>query len=260
MRTSVIAARDLCVRLGGRRVLDGATIEARAGEVVAVAGPNGAGKSTLLRALAGLIAPESGGVTVSGTALASLDRRALGREIAYLPQERIVHWPMTVETIVGLGRLPHRATTAAESDEDRRAVASAMTDMDVAQFAQRPVTQLSGGERARVLVARALSQRAQFLVADEPTAGLDPAHALSLFSHLGRLASEGRGVIVALHDLSFAARFAHRLVILKEGRVAVAGAPRDVLTPEHLASIYGVKATIGEIDGLPVVLAHSALT
>ena len=260
MSASTLTATNVLVRLGGRAVLDGVSVRANAGELLAVAGPNGAGKSTLLRALTGLAAPLAGRVELNGTALANFDRRALGREIAYLPQERIVHWPVTVSTVVGFGRLPHRASPAAESEADTRAISDAMAAMDVAQFAHRSIAELSGGERARVLVARALAQGARFLIADEPTAGLDPAHALALFDHFRRLAKSGHGVAVALHDLSFAARFADRLVLLKDGHVVADGAPRDVLTVANLATTYGVRATIGEIEGLPVVLAHSPLT
>ena len=135
-----------------------------------------------------------------------------------------------------------------------------MRAMDVEAFAERSVAALSGGERARVLVARALAQGARFLIADEPTAGLDPAHALALFSILKRLAGEGRGVVVALHDLSIAARFADRMILLKHGRIIAEGRPRDVLTEANLAAAYAVKASLREIDGLPVVVAHAPLT
>ncbi len=260
MNMSVIHAENVCIRLGGRVVLDGVSAGIAAGEVLAVAGPNGAGKSTLLRALAGLLQPGSGRVKLDGVELSAYERRALGREIAYLPQERIVHWPVTVSTVVGLGRLPHRTHAAAESEADREAIASAMANMDVQRFAHRSIAELSGGERARVLMARALAQGARFLIADEPTAGLDPAHALALFAHFRRLASAGHGAVVALHDLTFAARFADRLVLLKDGIIAAEGPPRDVLTEANLATVYGVRATIGELAGLPVVLAHSPLT
>jgi iron complex transport system ATP-binding protein len=260
MSTPSLSAEGVSVRLGGRTVLDGVTLEVAPGEVVAIAGPNGAGKSTLLRVLAGLLPPGSGHAGLGGSRLAMLDRRALGRAIAYLPQERIVHWPVTAATVVGLGRLPHRAPAAAESMADRDAVSEAMAAMDVLRLAERPVSELSGGERARVLVARALAQDALYLVADEPTAGLDLAHALALFAFFRKLAGEGRAVVVALHDLTFAARFADRLVLLKDGRVAASGPPRDVLTEAALAAVYGIRATVAEIAGLPVVLARDALT
>jgi iron complex transport system ATP-binding protein len=215
--SDTLSARGVGVRLGGRRVLQGIELSVAPGEIVAVIGANGAGKSTLLKAVSGLIAPAEGVVTLGGVALAEIDARTLGREIAYLPQERAVHWPLTVRRLVLLGRLPFRARVAGPSVDDARAVDEAMAAMDVSQFADRPVTELSGGERARVLLARALAQRPRFLVADEPTTGLDPAHGLTLFAQFVRMAAEGRAVVVALHDLSLAARYCHRVLLLKAG-------------------------------------------
>lgn len=251
---SSLEARGVSVSLGGRRVVRDVTLMVRPGEIVAVIGANGAGKSTLLKALAGLIAPDAGSVVLGGELLAGLGARALGREIAYLPQERAVHWPLTVRRLVALGRLPFRSGVGAPSAEDRAAVEEAMAATDVARFAERPVTELSGGERARVLLARALAQRPRFLVADEPTTGLDPAHGLSLFAQFVRMAAVERAVVVALHDLSLAARYCHRILLLQEGRALAFGTPRDVLTPALLAEAYGVRATVGEIEGRPVVL------
>jgi iron complex transport system ATP-binding protein len=249
-----LEAKGVGVWLGGRRVLTDVSLTVSPGEIVAVIGANGAGKSTLLKALAGLIAPGAGAVTIGERALAGLDRRALGQTIAYLPQDRTVHWPLTVRRLVALGRLPFRAAIAGPSADDRDAVADAMAAMDVTAFADRSVTELSGGERARVLLARALAQRPRFLVADEPTTGLDPAHGLTLFAQFVRMAALQRAVIVALHDLSLAARYCHRVLLLKDGAALAEGTPRDVLTPERLAQAYGVRATVAQIDGRTVVL------
>jgi len=252
--SDTLNARGVGVRLGARPVLRGIDLSVTPGEIVAVIGANGAGKSTLLKAMSGLIAPDEGVVTLGGQPLAELDARALGREIAYLPQERAVHWPLTVRRLVALGRLPFRSRVAAPSLEDRDAIEEAMAAMDVTAFADRAVTELSGGERARVLLARALAQRPRFLVADEPTTGLDPAHGLTLFAQFVRMAAEGRAVVVALHDLSLAARYCDRALLLKDGTTLALGAARAVLTPQHLAQAYGVRATVGEIEGRPVVL------
>jgi iron complex transport system ATP-binding protein len=252
--SDALSAHGVGVRLGGRRVLQGIDLSVAPGGIVAVIGANGAGKSTLLKAMSGLIAPEEGVVTLGGRALAEIDARTLGRELAYLPQERAVHWPLTVRRLVALGRLPFRARVAGPSPDDLRAVDEAMAAMDVTGFAERPVTELSGGERARVLLARALAQRPRFLVADEPTTGLDPAHGLTLFAQFVRLAAAGRAVVVALHDLSLAARYCHRVLLLKGGSTLALGSARGVLTPQHLAQAYGVRATVGEIEGRPVVL------
>jgi iron complex transport system ATP-binding protein len=252
--TERLEASGVSVRLGGRRVLCDVSLKVETGEIVAVIGANGAGKSTLLKVMAGLIAPCAGTVAVGARPLADLRRRAIAQTIAYLPQERAVHWPLTVRRLVALGRLPFRSAIAGPSDEDRAAVEEAMAAMDVAAFAERAVTELSGGERARVLLARALAQRPRFLVADEPTTGLDPAHGLTLFAQFVRMAALQRAVIVALHDLTLAARYCHRVLLLKDGAALAQGAPREVLTPELLAEAYGVRATVAEIEGRPVVL------
>jgi iron complex transport system ATP-binding protein len=255
-----LAIDHLSVVLGGRRVVETVSVAIEPGEVLAVLGPNGAGKSTLLRAAAGLITPEAGRVTLDGDDVAGLERRTLGRRIAFLPQERTVHWPVTVRTLVGLGRLPHRRSPAAgESDADRAAIARAMAATDVGSLAERNAQALSGGERARVLIARTLAQEAPILIADEPTAGLDPAHQLAVLDLLARHARDGGSVLIALHDLSAALRHATRVLVLKDGRTLALGSPREVLTPEHLATCYGIRAQIRDIDGVPIVLALAPL-
>jgi iron complex transport system ATP-binding protein len=196
----IVAASGVSVRLGHRTVLTDLTLALRPGEVTAILGPNGAGKSTLLRALAGLLAPTAGVVTLDGAPLSTIDRAARARAIAYLPQSRTVHWPLTVARTVALGRAPHGGDTGS-------AVERAMTAMDVAPFRDRPVTELSGGELARVLMARVLAQETPVVLADEPTAGLDPAHQLALLDRLAVEAAAGKTVAVAIHDLSLAARY-----------------------------------------------------
>jgi iron complex transport system ATP-binding protein len=160
---------------------------------------------------------------------------------------------------VALGRIPHRPVGAGESAADARAVAAALAAMDVTHLADRSVRDMSGGELARVLIARALAQQARALLADEPTAGLDPAHQLVLFAEFATLAAAGHTIVVALHDLSLAARFCRRIVLLHEGRSAAAGAAQDVLSSERLAAVYGVRGRLTTIDGLPVVLAQGVL-
>ena len=252
--TDMLQAKDVSVRLSGRRVLQSVSLTVRAGEIVAVIGANGAGKSTFLKVIAGLLIPGEGSVSLGKQAFTALEPRALGREIAYLPQDRTVNWPLSVRRLVGLGRLPHRAPVAGPSAADLAAIEKAMAAMDVLRFANRPVDELSGGERARVLLARALAQQSRFLVADEPNTGLDPAHGLTLFAQFVRMAALRCAVIVALHDLSLAARYCHRVLLLKDGSALAEGPPRFVLTPERLAEAYGVRATVAQIDGWPVVV------
>jgi iron complex transport system ATP-binding protein len=255
----MLRAEGATVRLGGRAVLKEFSTVIGPGEFVAVVGPNGAGKSTALKLMAGLIAPETGGVTLDGAPIAGIAAKERAKRLAYLPQDRTVHWPLAAERVVALGRLPHRSFAAGESARDRECVAAAMARMDVAQFADRSVTTLSGGERARVLVARALAQEADILIADEPAAGLDPAHVLALFHEFARLSRDGHGVLTALHDLSLAVRFATRVILLREGVCLADGQPAQVLSKQNVARAFGVDAIVTEIDGIPVVLPHAGI-
>jgi iron complex transport system ATP-binding protein len=246
----ILEAKELAVALGTRPVLTDVSLVLRPGELTAIIGPNGAGKSTLLRALAGLLAPLRGSVSLDGQALQRLDGQMRARAIGYLPQQRVVHWPLTVERTVALGRVPHGGAAALHE----AAITHALEQMDVAGFRDRPVTELSGGELARVLMARVLAQETAILLADEPTAGLDPAHQLSLLERLSILARGGKAVAVAMHDLSHAARFCQRIVLIKNGRVLGDGVPDAVLTPPLLADAFGIRARLAHIDGIPVVL------
>ena len=255
-----LSADGISVSLGDRLVIEKLSASIRPGEFVTVVGANGAGKSTLLKTLAGLTKPQSGRVTVDGAPLSDMPSRDVARAIAYLPQDRIVHWPMTAERVVALGRLPHRSFAAAETENDRDAIQTAMARMDVVSFAQRPIVALSGGERARVLVARALAQQARYLIADEPTAGLDPAHALHLFAEFARIASEGNAVITASHDLSMGLRYATRVILLSRGKCIADGAASAVLKNDLLAQAFGIETIVTTIDGIPIVVPASLLT
>lgn len=252
-------AQDVVVALGRRQVLDGASLKAAAGETIAIVGPNGAGKSTLLRTMAGLLKPTAGSVLLDQRDLAHWSRADMARAIAYLPQARAVHWPMTVENVVALGRLPYGASPGRLRTTDHAAVESALVSMDLMALRTRPATELSGGELARALVARALAQKARVLLADEPTAGLDPAHQIALFEKLRQIAAEGCTVIVALHDLSSAARYCDRIVLVKNGRTLADGPPDAVLSSEWLATVYGIEARLVRIDGLPLVMTAAEL-
>ncbi|MGE0698972.1 MAG: ABC transporter ATP-binding protein [Hyphomicrobiaceae bacterium] len=247
-----LSAHDLSVSLGGSAVLHGVSIECGPGRVTGLLGPNGAGKSTLIRTLAGLLPVASGRIEIDGVAIGRLTPAERGRRIAYLPQERTLHWPLAVRRVVALGRHAH-----ARGEADTRAaeaIAAALRATDTVHLADRSVAGLSGGERARVLFARALAQEAPAILADEPTAGLDPAHALGLFEVLRRLAAEGRTLVVALHDLSLAARFCDDVVLLHDGRVAATGPPAETLTAGRLAHVFGVRMGVGVVDGVPAVV------
>jgi iron complex transport system ATP-binding protein len=246
---TLLAFDQVSLRRGSRRVLDAVSFSIRPGEVVGLLGPNGAGKSSLLRAALGLL-PVEGEICLGDDLLQTLSARERALRLAYVPQERSVAWALDVESLVALGRKPHRATPQA----DARAVAAALDAMNMEGFERRPATELSGGERARALIARALAQEAPLLLADEPTAGLDPAHQLELMRCFRALAARGRAVLVAIHDLGLAARWCDRVVLLHHGRIVAAGPPAATLTADALARVYGVTAYFGADPGGPIVL------
>ena len=253
-----IVLEKLHVALGKRPVLHG--IDARfaprvdGGGLIGVIGPNGAGKSTLARAMLGLLPIASGGVTIDGTSLATIPRPVLARTLAYLPQGQTLHWPLSVERLVALGRLPHLAPFSRISDADTAAIERAMTLADIHALRHRDATELSGGERARVLLARALAVEAPVLIADEPLASLDPGHQLEVMELLRVQAAAGALVIAVLHDLTMAARFCDRLLLLDEGRLVAEGSPATVLTAERLGQVYGIDAWIGTAKDAPFIV------
>ncbi len=250
----MLCVKELSLSLSGRTILDRIDLDIPSGAVTAVIGPNGAGKSTLLACLAGLRRPDRGEAALGGEPVLALNPRLRARRLAFMEQTPEVAWPVTVRTLVGLGRTPFTGARGPGA-EDEAAVAEAMARTGVADFAERIVTTLSGGERARVLIARALAGRPAWLLADEPLTGLDIGHQLDTLTLFRRLAAEGAGVIVTLHDLTLAARLADRLVVMAEGRVVAAGAPQSVLTPDLLAQVYGIDAgVIAHQGGLTIDL------
>jgi iron complex transport system ATP-binding protein len=251
---TALALDRVSVALAGRTVLKEISLHCATGEIVGVMGPNGSGKSTLMRAAAGLIPRASGTLSILGKPIDEWRKDVLGRALSYLPQGGQVHWPLTVRALVSLGRLPHAHRFARASAKDAAAIAQAMIACDVAQFADRPITSLSGGERARALLARALAGESKILLADEPFAQLDPSHQLHAMEVLQATARSGALVVVVLHDLSVAARHCSRVVLMSEGRIAGDGRPAQVLSSENLRATFGVDAFIGEHLGFPIVL------
>jgi len=223
------------------RALDGISTAIQPGAVSCIVGPNGAGKTSLLRVAAGLLALDSGTCTVSGRALSDWPRDALARRVAYLPQGGTVDWPLPARAVVSLGRMPHGAALFRLSSIDKEAVERALVRADVVQFAARRVDQLSAGERARVLLARALATEADVLLADEPAAHLDPAHQLRLMMLLRQEARRGVAVLLTLHELSLAAR-CDRVLVLDRGRLAADGPPSEALSDAVLADVFNVGA------------------
>ena len=235
---TLLSLNNLTVRRGECPVVDAATLTVERAEFVGLIGPNGAGKTTLMRGALGLL-PAKG-----QSSLADLAPEARARAVAWLPQAREIAWPITVEHLVALGRLPHVG--------DNGAVGRALTHMGLDAFRTRRATELSGGEQARVLIARALAQEAPLLLADEPIAGLDPAAQIATMRVFAGLAQEGGAVIAALHDLGLAARYCTRLLVLSAGRLVADGPPRDVLTPDVLAQVFGIRAHFADTPDGPV--------
>lgn len=249
-----LTAERLHITIGNTPILHGIDCAFAAGVLTGVIGPNGAGKSTLLKALTHIVPPSSGRVLANGRRLDDMKDRARARMIAYLPQGQTVHWPLSVERVVALGRLPHLAPFSRLSEIDHHAVRQAMTAADVLHLAGRTVTTLSGGELSRVLLARALSVETPILIVDEPLAALDPAHQLSIMALLQSLASQGRLIVVVMHDLTLASRFCRRLLLMADGRVAADGGPEAVLDERLIRQVYGVETLVGHHRGQRYVL------
>lgn len=243
--TAVLRARGIAVDVGGRRVLDGVDLDLFAGEMLVLVGPNGAGKSTLLSVLAGDRAPAVGSVELDGAVLESWPVGERARRRSVLTQSNEVSFPFLVRDVVRMGRAPWRRHPSASRDD--AAVAEAMTAGEVIAFAERPVTGLSGGERARAAFARSYAQECPIALLDEPTASLDIRHQHRVLARTRDRVNAGGAAIVVLHDLGLAAAYADRIALLEDGRVAAVGPPRDVLERELLTRVY--RHPIDVVDG-----------
>ena len=246
--------RDVGVELGGEQILDAVSATVGDGRLVGVVGPNGAGKSTLLRAMNGVVEPDAGTVLVDDEAVEELPSKAASRRIASVPQDTHVSFEFTVRQTVEMGRHPHVPRFG--TDDDPEAVDRAMERAEVAQFADRDVTSLSGGETQRVLLARALAQEAPVLLLDEPTASLDVNHQIRTLELVRGLADDAdRAVVAAIHDLDLAARYCDELVLVADGRVVDSGRPEDVLTPAAVRDAFDARVAVGTdpATGAPTV-------
>jgi iron complex transport system ATP-binding protein len=255
---TLLVAREISVRLGGRTILDNVSVTLPPNEFVALVGPNGAGKTTLIKALAGLI-PAFGKVEIEGRDRAQMKARERARALAYLPQGHDFSWPLPAAEIVALGRFPHSDPFSPVTPEDRQAVTQALELTGMKAYATRIVTTLSGGERARIALARVLATQAKILLADEPTMSLDPRHQFVVMEILRHTARMRGATLAVVHDLSLAARYADRVLILEKGRIVAEGKPADTLTPDRIARFFGVEADMVTLGGATVPLVRRAL-
>ena len=247
-------ATDLSVAYGTATVLSWATLGVSSGELVGVIGANGAGKSTLLRCLAGACAPDTGAISIGDQSFADMKPEARARLVGYLPQRPRVEWPMPVEEVAALGRLPHQpwwqgVDATAKSPE----VHAALDACDVLHLAGRRVDALSGGEFARVMMARLLAGAHDVLIADEPISDLDPPHRVDVLNILKSETRKGRAALVALHDLALAERFCDRVIVLFDGRIIAQGTPQAIFSPGVLARAFGAPCRVTRSDGHLIV-------
>ncbi len=247
-------AEGLSVELGKRRVVDNVSFAVRAGELTILVGSNGSGKSSLVRAALGLIPRETGRVDLCGGDPAMMTPARRASHLAYLPQARPLAWPLTVEAVVALGRFAYGMLFGGLSAADRDAVDRALTATALTAFAERRTDQLSGGELARVHIARALATEAPLLAADEPTAGLDPAHAISVMDTIRAFCKAGGGALVILHDLQLAARYADTVMVMAGGRLIASGPPLEALSSATLAKAFGLDGRIADVEGTRVLI------
>jgi iron complex transport system ATP-binding protein len=255
----MLAAQQLEVALSGRTVLHDVSLSLLSGQLVALVGPNGAGKTTLLRALAGLV-PSTGSIEIGGDRLSSLSLRERARRFGYLPQGHHVHWPLPAKDVVALGRYPHGATDPARlSPRDEQAVLRAMQATNVVGFAERPVTELSGGERSRVALARVLAVEAPVVLADEPIASLDPRYQIDVMLNLRGAADRGVLVVVVTHDLGLAARFADTVLVLSDGRLVTQGKPAQALSAQIMAEVFRISAYRADYRNETVILPWAGI-
>lgn len=253
-----VKVEGLVIQRKHKTIVDNLSFDIRANEVLGLIGPNGAGKSTVLAALAGIDTPNAGTVHIDENNLASLSASERAQQIGWVEQVGTVHWPVSVERLIMLGRIPHLPAWSKATQIDQAAVEYAMEKADCMSIRNRQVPTLSGGERARVLLARALAAEPSVLFADEPASSLDLGHQLQTMQLLRDYASERRSVVVVMHDLSLAVRYCHRLALMHEGRLVSVGQPAAVLSDKNIADVYGVSVVTG-CESVPWIVPEHLL-
>jgi len=252
-----LRAESLTLAYDGRRVIEGLDLEIPDGRITAIVGPNASGKSTLLRGLARLMRPEAGQVTLDGRDIRSYAPKEFARRVAVLPQQPVAPDGVLVAELVSRGRHPHRGWFGGRSSDDDRIVAEVLEATGTAELADRAVSELSGGQRQRVWIAMALAQRADIVLLDEPTSFLDVSHQLELLDLLTESNREhGTTVVMVLHELNLAARYADHLVVVDRGRIAAAGEPADVMTAETVGAAFGLDCVVAQdpVAGSPMIV------
>ena len=257
MSETIFTSENMTVRIGNRPIVDHVSFALRKGEMVALVGPNGAGKTTLLRAMAG-IETSRGKVMLGETPSAAMTAGERARKIGYMPQGHVFHWPMPAKAVVALGRLPHSDYFSRLNQADEAAIAKAIAATGIQDLAERTVTTLSGGEQARVALARVLATQAAIILADEPTVSLDPKHQLVVMNLLRQAARDGGAVLAVVHDLTLAARFCDRVLVMENGKLVADAAPEQALSPERLSAVFGVDAVMIDTgEGRVPIVRHA---
>lgn len=257
--TAPLETRALSMAYGERSIIEGLNLRLPAGQITAIVGPNGCGKSTLLAGLARLQKPSGGAVLLDGKAIGSLPTREVARRLALLPQDASAPEGLTVAELIRFGRQPHQGLFQQWSENDQRIIESALRAADLVELAERPLESMSGGQRQRAWIAMAIAQDTPLLLLDEPTSALDLGHQIEVFELIRQLAEAGKTIVMVVHDLSSACRYADHLVAMKDGRLLAEGAPSQVVTAGLVEALYGVRCTLmsDPLSGTPVIVGAS---